>query len=147
MTAKKTIHRREFISTAATASLAFTIVPRNVLGGPGFIAPSDKINLAYIGCGTQGLREMCELLPNPELQIVSVCDPNKMSTNYVDWSPNGIRNSIRKTLEEPTWGENLNGIPGGRDIGKELVEKYYGKKSDSKIYKGCTSYADFRELL
>ncbi|MBD0295555.1 MAG: Gfo/Idh/MocA family oxidoreductase, partial [Flavisolibacter sp.] len=147
MTAKKTIHRREFISTAATASLAFTIVPRNVLGGPGFIAPSDKINLAYIGCGTQGLREMCELLPIPELQIVSVCDPNKMSTNYVDWSPNGIRNSIRKTLEEPTWGENLNGIPGGRDIGKELVEKYYSKKSDSKNYKGCTSYADFRELL
>ncbi|MBD0368491.1 MAG: Gfo/Idh/MocA family oxidoreductase, partial [Flavisolibacter sp.] len=147
MTAKKTIHRREFISTAATASLAFTIVPRNVLGGPGFIAPSDKINLAYIGCGTQGLREMCELLPNPELQIVSVCDPNKMSTNYVDWSPNGIRNSIRKALEEPTWGENLNGIPGGRDIGKELVEKYYSKKSDSKNYKGCTSYADFRELL
>jgi hypothetical protein len=55
------------------------------LGGSGYIAPSDKINLAYIGCGTQGLREMCDLIINPELQIVSVCDPNKMSTNYVYW--------------------------------------------------------------
>ena len=55
-------------------------MPRHVIGGPGYIAPSDKLNLAYIGCGTQGLREMCDLIVNPELQIVSVCDPNKMST-------------------------------------------------------------------
>jgi hypothetical protein len=124
---KKSLNRRAFIGTAAAASVA-TIIPRHVLGGPGYIAPSDKINLAYIGCGTQGLREMCELIVNPEIQIVSVCDPNKLSTNYIDWSPNGIRNGIRKVLEEPGWGENFNGIPGGRDIGKELVDKYYSKK-------------------
>src|SRR6476660_5553313 len=125
MKTKTSINRREFISTAAAASFAFTIVPRNVVGGPGYTAPSDKLNLAYIGCGTQGLREMCALITNPELQIVSVCDPNKMSTNYVDWSPHGIRDGIRKVLNDPTWGENLNGIPGGREVGKELVEKYY----------------------
>src|ERR1700730_820000 len=146
MKIKKNFNRREFIGTAGLASLAFTIVPRHVLGGPGFVAPSDKINLAYIGCGTQGLREMCELIPNPEIQIVSVCDPNKMSTNYVDWSPHGIRDGIRKVLEDPNWGENFNGIPGGRDVGKELVEKYYSKKTDKK-FKGCTAYNDFRELL
>src|SRR5690606_32794573 len=119
------INRREFIGTAAAASLAFTIVPRHVVGGPGFVAPSDKVNLAYIGCGTQGLREMCDIITNPELQIISVCDPNKLSTNYVDWSPNGIRDGIREVLGDETWGEKFNGIPGGRDIGKELVEKYY----------------------
>jgi hypothetical protein len=142
---KKPLNRRAFIGTAAAASVA-TIIPRHVLGGPGYIAPSDKINLAYIGCGTQGLREMCELIVNPELQIVSVCDPNKLSTNYIDWSPNGIRNGIRKVLDEPSWGENFTGIPGGRDIGKELVDKYYTKKNGSG-YKAATSYADFRELL
>jgi hypothetical protein len=147
MKQKRNINRREFIGTAATASVAFTILPRHVLGGPGFIAPSDKINLAYIGCGTQGLREMCELITNPQLQIVSVCDPNKMSTNYIDWSPNGIRDDIRNVLGEPGWGESLNGIPGGRDIGKELVEKYYSKSGDSKNIKKCTAYNDFRELL
>src|SRR6185295_6627130 len=106
MRPKQPINRREFIGTTTAASVAFTILPRHVLGGPGFIAPSDKINLAYIGCGTQGLREMCELIVNPELQIVSVCDPNKMSTNYIDWSPNGIRDDIRNVLGEPGWGGN-----------------------------------------
>lgn len=147
MSPTNNINRRTFLESAAKASIAFTIVPRHVLGGHGYIAPSDKINLAYIGCGTQGLREMCDLIINPELQIVSVCDPNKMSTDYIDWSPNGIRNGIRKVLNEPAWGENLKGIPGGRDIGQELVDKYYSKKGDLKNYKGCSSYADFRELL
>jgi hypothetical protein len=146
MPAKKNFNRREFISTTAAASVAFTILPRHVLGGPGYIAPSDKINLAYIGCGTQGLREMCELITSPELQIVSVCDPNKMSTNYIDWSPTGIRDGIRKVLNEPDWGSSYTGIMGGRDIGKELVEKYYSKQSGTD-YKGCSAYADFRELL
>lgn len=145
MTLKK-IHRREFIGTAGKASVAFTILPRHVLGGPGHVAPSDKINLAYIGCGTQGLREMCELITNPELQITSVCDPNKLTTNYVDWSPNGIRNSIRSVLGDPDWGASFDGIPGGRDIGKELVDRYYAKFAGT-ANGGCRSYADFRELL
>lgn len=147
MKTKKTIHRRQFIHATAAATLGFTIVPRHVLGGAGFIAPSDKLNVAYIGCGTQGLREMCELITDPELQITSVCDPNKMSTDYVDWSPEGIRNGIRKVLQEPSWGAGFNGIPGGRDIGKELVDKYYGKVKNLPAYKGCNAYADFRELL
>jgi hypothetical protein len=147
MTPKKTINRREFIGTTAVASVAFSIIPRHVMGGPGYIAPSDKLTLAYVGCGTQGMREMTELIANPKLQIVAVCDPNKKSTNYVDWSPNGIRDDIRKALGDSSWGSDLNGIPGGRDIGKEFVEKFYAKSTDSGNYKGCASYADFRELL
>src|SRR6476620_2414457 len=127
MKQEKNINRREFIGTTTAASVAFTILPRHVRGGPGYIAPSDKINLAYIGCGTQGLREMCELITNPELQITSVCDPNKLTTNYVDWSPNGIRNGIRTVLGDPSWGASYDGIPGGRDIGKDLVDRYYAK--------------------
>ncbi len=146
MSGKKNINRREFIGSAAAAGVAFTIIPRHVMGGPGHIAPSDKINIAYIGCGTQGLREMCELIVNPEIQIVSVCDPNKMSTNYIDWSKNEIRDSIREVIQEPNWGASFDGVPGGRDVGKYLVEKYYGKMKDTN-FKGCNSYADFRELL
>ena len=146
MPSRSKFSRRKFISTAATASIGFTILPRHVLGGPGFIAPSDKINIAYIGCGTQGLREMCELLGNPAIKITSVCDPNKLSTDYIDWSPNGIRDGIRKTLKDANWGADYKGIPGGRDIGKELVEKYYSNQSD-KTYKGCSAYTDFRDLL
>ena len=147
MAIKKSINRREFLGSAAAASIAFTIVPRHVLGGPGFVPPSDKLTLAYIGCGTQGMREMIELISNPQLQIVAVCDPNKKSTNYVDWSLTGIRDSIRKALGEPLWGEGFDGVPGGRDIGQEFVQKFYAKSAGTEKYKGCASYIDFRELL
>ena len=141
------INRREFLGTAASASLAFSIVPRHVLGGPGYIAPSDKMSIGYIGCGTQGLREMATLIANPALRIVAVCDPNKFSTDYVDWSANDVRDTIRKTLNDNSWGESFNGIPGGRDVGQEFVQKYYGKSKESGVSKGCSSYEDYRELL
>lgn len=146
MSSTKKINRREFIGSATTASLAFTIVPRHVIGGADFVAPSDKLTIGYIGCGTQGMREMTSLIANPKIRIVAVCDPNKKSTDYVDWSPTGIRDGIRKALEDPTWGEAYNGIPGGRDIGQEFVEKYYARDKTTK-YKGCASYEDYRELL
>jgi len=146
MTVRKGVNRREFLDSTA-ASLAFTLVPRHVLGGPGYVAPSDKITLAYIGCGTQGLREMLRLVANPEVQIVAVCDPEKDNTNYVDWDKTGIRDDIRKLLEKPSWGEGVTGIRAGRDVGKEIVETYYAKKGSSENYMGCSSYADFRELL
>ena len=102
------INRREFLAPAA-AGVALTLVPRHVLGGPGHVAPSDKITLAYIGCGTQGSREMLRLLAAPEVQIVAVCDPVKDGTNYVDWSATGIRDSVRRTLEDPNWGAGVSG--------------------------------------
>lgn len=146
MATEKKINRRNFIGSAATASLAFTIVPRHVIGGPSFIPPSDKLTIAYIGCGTQGMREMVELIANPKVQIVTVCDPNKLSTDYIDWSAEGIKNGIRKALGDESWGKGYDGIPGGRDIGQEFVDKYYSKDKGTK-FKGCTSYVDFREML
>jgi hypothetical protein len=143
----KKISRRKFVSSAAVASLGFTIVPRHVMGGKNFVAPSDKLTIGYIGCGTQGMREMTDLIANPKIQIVAVCDPNKMSTDYIDWSANGIRNDIRKALGDSSWGEGVKGVPGGRDLGQQFVEKYYAKNVDSGKYKGCPSYIDFRELL
>ena len=147
MASKSKLNRREFIGTAAASMAAFTIVPRHVLGGVGYIPPSEKLNLAYIGCGTQGIREMVNLIKNPKLQMVAVCDPNKFSTNYVDWSHDGIRNAVRKTIGDPNWGSDLNGIPGGRDVGKLVIEKYYARNKPSGKFKGCTDYNDFRELL
>ena len=68
------INRRKFVGSAAAASLAFTVVPSNVLGGNGHVAPSDKLTIGYIGCGTQGLREMVPLLENEAVQIVDEDD-------------------------------------------------------------------------
>src|SRR5437773_1143385 len=90
----KKLSRRKFVLTGGAAAAAFTIVPRHVLGGPGFVAPSEKITLAYIGCGTQGLREMLAMLAMPEIQIVAVCDPVRDGHDYVDWSKDELRASI-----------------------------------------------------
>ncbi|MFH0757005.1 MAG: Gfo/Idh/MocA family oxidoreductase [Bacteroidota bacterium] len=146
MNPKQKITRREFVGTTAAAA-AFTIVPSHVLGGSRHVAPSDKLNIAYIGCGTQGIREMADLIRQDDVVITSVCDPNKYSTNYVDWSLNGIRNTLREVLEQPDWGSGISGIPGGRDLGQELVEKYYAKKRNKDKYRACASYNDYRELL
>jgi hypothetical protein len=141
------IDRRKFLERAAGAAAAFTILPRHVLGGPQFVAPSDKVTLAYIGLGTQGIRELMELLPSSDIQVVAVCDPNKDGNDYVDWSKNGLRDGIRTFIDKPGWREGADGIPGGRDVGREIVESYYARKSASGSFKGCSAYADFRELL
>jgi hypothetical protein len=42
------------------------------LGGAGYVPPSERINLAHIGMGTQGFKDIGELLEDPRIQIVSV---------------------------------------------------------------------------
>jgi len=124
-------NRRQFLGSAAAAA-AFSIVPRHVLGGPGFVAPSDKINLAYIGTGTQGLREMPVLLASPDIQITAVCDPNKDAVEYRDWDRNGLLGSLRRTLRDSNWRGGSEGtIPGGRDVGQSFVEAYYAGQRPS----------------
>jgi hypothetical protein len=140
------IDRRKFLEGATGSVAAFTVVPRHVLGGRGHVAPSDTLTFALIGCGTQGLREMLEMLPLPDVRLVAVCDPNKESEDYVDWSKDGLRRDIAKALGTP-WREGTKGIPGGRDVAKEIVDLYYSKQAASGASRGCTSYADYRELL
>ncbi len=65
--------RRKFIKTTAVAGAGFFIVPRHVLG-KGFIAPSDKLNIAAIGCGGKGLSDIKEFAKSPNVNIVALCD-------------------------------------------------------------------------
>ena len=142
---KNDLSRRDFIKTAAAVG-AVHIVPRHVLG-KGFVPPSDKITLAHIGCGSEGIRELPPLLVSQDIQIVSVCDPNRDSHDYVDWSPNGLKELIRMMMDEPNWREGEEGIPGGREVMREVVETYYAKNRASENYSGVTAYADFREMF
>ncbi|NOX53633.1 MAG: Gfo/Idh/MocA family oxidoreductase [Planctomycetes bacterium] len=140
------IDRRAFVGTTA-ASGVFSIVPRHVLGGPGHVAPSEKLTLAHIGMGTQGFRELGPLLADPKIQIVAVCDPNADSNDYVEWGKNSIRNVIRKYLSDPKWREGQSGCPGGREVGRLVVDTYYAKQRKADRFRACRAYADFRELL
>ncbi len=144
MTAK--FNRRKFLGSAV-ASGAFTLVPRRVLGGAGHVAPSERITLVHIGMGTQGFRELGYLLEDPSIQIVAVCDPNRETHNYIEWGKNSVRNRIRQYLDDPSWKQGIDGCPGGRDVGKYVVDTYYKKHGRKSAGEGCTAYADFRELL
>src|ERR1044071_9977987 len=141
------LSRRKFMVSGGAAAAAITLVPRHVLGGPGFVAPSEKITLAQIGCGTQGLREMPALLSMPQVQIVAVCDPVKESHEYVDWSSDGLRTDLARALGKPDWRRGAPGIPGGREVGKDVIETAYASQRASEKFRGCATYSDFRELL
>lgn len=66
--------RRKFIKVASTAGAAFTIVPRPVLGGKGFVAPSDKLNIAAIGVGGKGAVNINLSFNGGTDNIVALCD-------------------------------------------------------------------------
>ena len=63
--------RRQFVGTLAKASVAATIVPRHVLGGPAHQAPSDTVNVAIVGAGGMGAQNAIGLLSQ---NIVAICD-------------------------------------------------------------------------
>lgn len=65
------VTRRRFMADAA-ATAGFTIVPRYVLGGPGYTPPSDIITRAVIGTGGMG---MGHVTPYP--QTLAVCDVDR----------------------------------------------------------------------
>src|SRR3954469_6291930 len=116
------LSRRRLLLSGGAAATAFTIVPRHVLGGVGFVAPSEKITLACIGFGTQAIREIGAILASPEVQVVAMCDVEKDGKNYLEWGKNQIRDTIRRLIENPSWRAGSNHVPGGRDVGKEVVE-------------------------
>ena len=68
-----TVSRRDFVKTTGLAGAAAMIVPRHVLGGPGFQAPSDTLNIAAVGAGGMGTENMRNLTSE---NIVAICDVN-----------------------------------------------------------------------
>jgi predicted dehydrogenase len=62
--------RRSFIANSS-AMAAFTIVPRHVLGGVGYVPPSDKLNIACVGIGNKGAMDADFVSAE---NIVAICD-------------------------------------------------------------------------
>ncbi|MBD2699181.1 Gfo/Idh/MocA family oxidoreductase [Spirosoma sp. BT702] len=65
--------RRDFLKTSSLAATSFFIVPRHVLG-KGFVAPSDKLNIAAIGAGGKGKSDLASFSASPNVNIVALCD-------------------------------------------------------------------------
>jgi len=71
---KNTGNRRDFIKTSAIAAAAFMIVPRHVLGGRGFLAPSDRLLVAGIGAGGKGQSDIAMFAKSGKADIAFLCD-------------------------------------------------------------------------
>lgn len=65
--------RRSFLKNGALTAAGFMIVPRHVLGGKGFIAPSDRLRVAGIGVGGKGESDLSEIAKGPS-DITFLCD-------------------------------------------------------------------------
>src|SRR5580692_10548233 len=114
-----TMHRRDFLkSTAAFA--ATTTAAANAQDRP---SPSNRITMGVIGTGNQGTGDMKNFLADERVQVVAVCDLNKESPGYWD------------------------GAIAGREPARVFVEWQYARAKRSGIYKGCSAYEDFRDLL
>jgi predicted dehydrogenase len=155
------VSRRKFLGQTAAAAIGLSIVPRRVLGGVGYVPPSDKVNIAFIGVGAQGLRVMLHFLREPDVQGVAVCDVNKSGADYPQWSTHEFCNSVRKLLgvdsgwdwlspDQPIQLSHSLAVTSGvagREPCQKIVEGYYGTQQRSGQYHGCAAYNDFRELL
>ena len=121
---RRFVARREFVAGIAAASV-FSIVPRRVLGGPGHVPPSERINIGCIGVGGQGTEDMQQFLANPRAQVVAVCDVRR-SCDYSAFYFGGVK---------------------GREPAKELVNATYAKRDGVEKYAGCEAFIDFGEML
>jgi predicted dehydrogenase len=119
---KSTGSRRHFLKQTAFAVSALTLVPRHVLGGPRFVPPSEKINIAVVGVGGQGRTNATALMQNSDAQIIAVADPAER------WNLDAFYYK----------GE------GGRLPVKAEIEKHYAAKTPN--FK-CAAYEDFRQML
>src|SRR5688572_32132188 len=116
MTGKK-ITRRRFVAETGKIGLGVMIVPRHVLGGVGFQAPSDTINFAVVGLGGMG-KENAEPLAQTE--------------NFVAWADVDFAFTEKKVKEKLLDGEKKQ-----RPAGVILNAKF----------DKAARYTDYREML
>jgi predicted dehydrogenase len=118
------LSRRHFLGGIIAAGTAPLIIPSSALGLNDKPAPSNRINVACIGTGNQGVQDMRALLVENDVQVVAVCDVNRGSGGY-------------KTEDQFL----------GREPARTIVDKFYTEHKRSGIFRGCDAYTDFREVL
>ncbi len=133
---KNKITRRKFVAGTAGTALSAMIVPRHVLGGVGYNAPSDTVNFALIGCGGQGKTDSGELVAGGQ-NMVALCD---VDFAYVD------REVEKLTRQRP-------GRPGQpapqmtEQMQKAMAERQARAVKLQEAYKSAKRHTDFRKML
>ena len=84
-----TMKRREFLKNTAVAGSVF-IIPRHVLGGVGYTAPSDQLALGGIGVGGKGESDIRNASVRGRERVIALCDVDSSANN------SGVRKSIKR---------------------------------------------------
>src|SRR5689334_19944851 len=116
------VSRRQFLTRSAMAAAAVSIVPRHVLGGAKYVAPSENVNIAIIGAGGQGRTNVRALFQEKDAQIIAVADP----IEHHDLTPFYYKGSA-----------------GRKPVIAEIEQEYQKAKPGFR----CAEYIDFREML
>ena len=116
------ISRRRFIKRSSLALTAATIVPRHVLGGPGQVAPSDRVNVALVGAGGRGFQNARELMKLGDVRITAVADPAE------SWD-------LSKFY--------YRGVAGRGPVSAAIEEHYQRSESSFR----CRRFSDYRQML
>ncbi len=102
-----TYSRRRFVGTTLAATAGFTIIPSCAVSGLGHKAPSDKLNIAGIGVGGMGFRNLKEMETE---NIVGLCDVDWKYSNRVFEHYSGAKKykDFRKMYDE--MGSSIDGV-------------------------------------
>jgi predicted dehydrogenase len=94
------LNRRQFLATTATVTAA-TLVPRYILAGAASPPPSERLNVAIIGTGGQGITNLKELLQHPDVNITAICDVAEFWDNsHLYYRHHGGRGPAKQALAE-----------------------------------------------
>lgn len=88
---------------------------------------------------------MMDALKNDTVQIVAVCDPNLGSDDYPEWGKFELNAKVSRFLEDPDWAKGARGGLCGREIGRQVVDRYYTKVNGTPY--NVAAYSDFRDVL
>jgi predicted dehydrogenase len=104
------LKRRKFLQVAGAGIPAMTILPRHVLGGPGYIAPSDKLNIAAIGAGGKGWVNISNSFNEGSDNIVALCDVDDRQARRArkKWKKANYYRDYRKMLDQE--GERIDAV-------------------------------------
>lgn len=96
---KNPISRREFLGRTAAGAAAVTIIPRHVLGGKGYTAPSDKLNIAAIGAGGKGASDV-QAASIENIYALCDVDDERAGETYMAFPKAKQYNDFRVMLEK-----------------------------------------------
>lgn len=85
---KKSPNRRDFLKISMASMAGIMIIPRHVLGGPGYTAPSDQLTKAIIGTGGMGRGH----IPYEGTKVVALCD---VDSKHLQLAQSMVPNSVK----------------------------------------------------